>query len=184
MAAILGNELQWSDAESVESTIFRAIAGREPSAAEADLLRAIFVSCVDHTPATPSSLAAITSYSGGNLLKTSLAAGITAMGESHAGAGEGTARILLEYADKLRRARRLVRGRRRAGRRLEGLGRLHHQQSHRRLRRREGQNPRLRPPLLRPLRPRSPRRRTAEHRKGIGPGRRVLHAGRRKSKRS
>ena len=101
VAAILGNEIHWSDAESIEATIFRALAGRTPSAAEADLLRAIFVSCVDHTPATPSSLAAITSYSGGNLLKTSLAAGITAMGEAHAGAGEGTARILLEFTDKL-----------------------------------------------------------------------------------
>ena len=104
VAAILGNEIRWSEAEGIESTIFRALAGRTPSAAEANLLRAIFVSCVDHTPATPSSLAAITSYSGGNLLKTSLAAGITAMGEAHAGAGEGTARILLEFSDKLRRS--------------------------------------------------------------------------------
>jgi succinyl-CoA synthetase alpha subunit len=104
VAAILGNELKWSESETIESIIFRAIAGRASSTAEADLLRAIFVSCVDHTPATPSSLAAVTSYSGGNLLKTSLAAGITAMGEAHAGAGEGTARILVEYNEKLRNA--------------------------------------------------------------------------------
>ena len=104
VAAILGNEVPWDETQSVEGAIFRALAGRAPSAAEADLLRAIFVSCVDHTPATPSSLAAITSYSGGNLLKTSLAAGITAMGESHAGAGEGTARILLQYTDMLRQS--------------------------------------------------------------------------------
>ena len=58
------------------------LSGRQPSAAEADLLRATFISCVDHTPATPSSLAAVTSYSGGNPLKTALAAGISAMGES------------------------------------------------------------------------------------------------------
>ena len=87
-----------------------------PSAAEANLLRAIFVSCVDHTPATPSSLAAVTSYSGGNMLKTSLAAGITAMGESHAGAGEGTARILVEYSEKLPQRGRIVRGQRRSRR--------------------------------------------------------------------
>jgi succinyl-CoA synthetase alpha subunit len=104
VAAILGNEIRWSESESIEATIFRALAGRTPTAAEADLLRAIFISCVDHTPATPSSLAAITSYSGGNLLKTSLAAGITAMGEAHAGAGEGTARILLEFTDKLHKS--------------------------------------------------------------------------------
>ena len=104
VAAILGRDLHWSDEESIEATIFFALSGRKPSAAEANLLRATFISCVDHTPATPSSLAAITSYSGGNSLKTALAAGISAMGESHAGAGEGTARILMEFLDKMRQA--------------------------------------------------------------------------------
>jgi succinyl-CoA synthetase alpha subunit len=102
VAAILGNEIHWTETETIEATIFRALSGRAPSEAEIRLIRAVFVSCVDHTPATPSSLAAITSYSGGNLLKTSLAAGITAMGESHAGAGEGTARILLDFSERLR----------------------------------------------------------------------------------
>ncbi len=103
-AAVLGNAIVWSDEEPIESTIFRAISGRSPSVAEASLVRAIFVSCVDHTPATPSSLAAITSYSGGNSLKTALAAGISAMGDTHAGAGEGTARIFSEYMTKMRQA--------------------------------------------------------------------------------
>lgn len=103
-AAVLGNTITWSIEEPIESIIFRAISGRSPSVAEASLVRAIFVSCVDHTPATPSSLAAITSYSGGNSLKTALAAGISAMGETHAGAGEGTARIFAEYVAKLRQA--------------------------------------------------------------------------------
>jgi citrate synthase len=80
------------------------LSGRKPSAAEENLLRAIFVSCVDHTPATPSSLAAITSYSGGNSLKTALAAGITAMGDSHAGAGEAAARTFAQFMAKLRQA--------------------------------------------------------------------------------
>ncbi|MCY3024540.1 MAG: CoA-binding protein, partial [Planctomycetota bacterium] len=103
VASILGHELHWND-ESIESVIFQALAGRKPSAAEANLMRAAFVSCVDHTPATPSSLAAITSYSGGNSLKTALAAGITAMGDTHAGAGEGTARILTGFLAKMRQA--------------------------------------------------------------------------------
>ena len=64
----------------------------------------MFIACVDHTPATPSSLAAITSYSGGNSLKTALAAGITAMGDTHAGAGEGTACLLSEWLPRLRQA--------------------------------------------------------------------------------
>jgi len=105
VACTLGNEVHWSDDESLEATIFGALAGRQPSAAEARLLRAIFISCVDHTPATPSSLAAITSYSGGNSLRTALAAGITAMGDTHAGAGEGAARTLTEFLSRMRQAR-------------------------------------------------------------------------------
>ena len=104
VASILGHETEWTNDDSVETIIFRALSNRRPTVAEESLLRAIFISCVDHTPATPSSLAAITSYSGGNALKTALAAGITAMGETHAGAGEGTARILMEYMGKMREA--------------------------------------------------------------------------------
>jgi len=103
-AHLLGNRAAWDGTAGIASVIFQALAGREPSAVEADLLRAIFVSCVDHTPATPSSLAAITSYSGGNSLKTALAAGITAMGGAHAGAGEGAAKVFGEFMTKMRRA--------------------------------------------------------------------------------
>jgi succinyl-CoA synthetase alpha subunit len=75
----------------IETIFFRAVTGRKPSAGEADIFRGIFASCADHTPAVPSSLAALTSYSGGVSMKTALAAGITAMGDTHAGAGEGAA---------------------------------------------------------------------------------------------
>jgi citrate synthase len=94
IAHTLGNNA--SEATSLDEAFFTALAGRKPTTDEADLARAIFVACVDHTPATPSSLAAITSYSGGNSLKTALAAGISAMGDVHAGAGEGTATFLTE----------------------------------------------------------------------------------------
>ncbi len=104
VACILGNQLQWSDTQPIEAMIFQALSGRQPSPAESKLMGAIFISCVDHTPATPSSLAAITSYSGGNSLKTALAAGITAMGESHAGAGEATARVLSSYVKRMQEA--------------------------------------------------------------------------------
>ena len=56
---------------------FRAVAGRGPAVSEKEVFRAIFVACLDHTPATPSSLAAVTCYSGGNSLKTALATGIS-----------------------------------------------------------------------------------------------------------
>ena len=91
---ILGHDT--TQAASTEEAFFAALSGRRPSTAEAALIRAIFVACIDHTPATPSSLAALTSYSGGNSLKTALAAGISAMGDVHAGAGEGTAEMLVK----------------------------------------------------------------------------------------
>ena len=138
VACVLGNQPQWDD-DDLDVIIFHALAGRKPAAPEATLLRAIFISCVDHTPATPSSLSAITSYSGGNSLKTALAAGITAMGDTHAGAGEGTARLLTEFMTAMREADgrpRRLRDQRRAGQGPQGPGRLHRRQDHRRLRRR------------------------------------------------
>jgi succinyl-CoA synthetase alpha subunit len=75
----------------LENVFFKAVTGRKPSVDEAEVFRGIFAACADHTPAVPSSLAALTSYSGGVSLKTALAAGITAMGDTHAGAGEGAA---------------------------------------------------------------------------------------------
>lgn len=97
VGAVLDNPIPSNDTRPLKGQFFEALAGREPSEAEADLVRAIFVACIDHTPATPSSLAAMTSYSGGNSLKTALAAGITAMGDVHAGAGEGAAEVVSKY---------------------------------------------------------------------------------------
>lgn len=94
IAHTLGNDAY--EAHSLVDAFFGALAGRAPDRAESSLIRAMFVACIDHTPATPSSLAAITSYSGGNSLKTALAAGITAMGDAHAGAGEGMAEMIVD----------------------------------------------------------------------------------------
>jgi len=104
VAVLLGHELRWGEQPSIEAAFFQALSGRKPTPPEEQLMRAIFVSCVDHTPATPSSLTAIASYSGGVSLKTALAAGITAMGDTHAGAGEGTARILTDFLGRMRQA--------------------------------------------------------------------------------
>jgi len=104
VAHILGNRPTWRADEGIETSVFTAIAGRPPGPREREVVRAISVACVDHTPATPSSLAAITCYSGGNSLKTALAAGIAAMGDAHAGAGEGAAKVLGEFMTKFREA--------------------------------------------------------------------------------
>jgi len=105
IAQLLGNPISWDSAAAIESTCFMAVAGRPPDVKERELFRAIFVACVDHTPATPSSLAAIICYSGGNSLKTALAAGISAMGETHAGAGEGAAKVFHQFLVQFRQAR-------------------------------------------------------------------------------
>jgi citrate synthase len=97
VANVLGHRLMISDDRSAEAAFFLAMNGRMPTHREADLTRAVYVACLDHTPATPSSLAGLVSYSGGNSLKTALAAAITAMGDVHAGAGEGTAETLQKY---------------------------------------------------------------------------------------
>lgn len=98
-AHILGTDTAPLECRRVEEEFFVTLAGRAPSIEEADVARGMFISCIEHTPATPSSLAALTSYSGGNSLKTALAAGISAMGDVHAGAGEGTAHLLRTELD-------------------------------------------------------------------------------------
>jgi len=91
VGSLLGGGLRLKVNDRLENIFFRAAAGRAPKPAEADVFRGIYAACAEHTPAVPSSLAAISSYSGGVSLKTALAAGITAMGDTHAGAGEGAA---------------------------------------------------------------------------------------------
>lgn len=93
-AHILGHDTAHLEGTRIEEAFFTALSGRIPTEAETEAARAIFIACIDHTPATPSSISALASYSGGNSLKTALAAGITAMGDAHAGAGEGTSQIL------------------------------------------------------------------------------------------
>ncbi len=98
---ILCREFTVTNNGHLENIFFRAVTGRKPAQNEAEIFRGIFAGCIDHTPAVPSSLAAITSYSGGVSLKTALAAGITAMGDTHAGAGEGAARVFQVEADNV-----------------------------------------------------------------------------------
>ena len=102
-AHLFGHPLTWAE-NGIETAVFQALAGRLPDAREREVMRAAFVACVDHTPATPSSLAAVASYSGGNSMKTALAAGITAMGDTHAGAGEGAATVLSGFLAEFREA--------------------------------------------------------------------------------
>ena len=103
-AHLLGHPDAWDEVRCIDGAVLKALSGSPGPASRRDVLRAAFVACIDHTPATPSSLAAVASYSGGNSLKAALAAGITAMGDIHAGAGEGAARVLRDFLARFREA--------------------------------------------------------------------------------
>lgn len=105
---LMGNASQEEKARSLTEWIGLALKRQRLSKAASSVLRAIFVACVDHTPATPSSLAALAAYSGGSTLKNALASGISAMGHVHAGAGEATAQILQDYLQRFRNERPMV----------------------------------------------------------------------------
>ncbi|HNT34284.1 MAG TPA: citrate/2-methylcitrate synthase [bacterium] len=95
-------------ATSLAELIGFALKGEPVDDKASRVLQAIFVACVDHTPATPSSLAALAAYSGGSTLKNALASGISAMGHVHAGAGEATAQILQDYLKRFRTQKPMV----------------------------------------------------------------------------
>jgi citrate synthase len=68
-----------------------------PAGNEGKMLEAMLVSCVDHGPNAPSVHAARTVASSGVPLPTAVAAGISAVGEHHGGAGEACGCFLVQY---------------------------------------------------------------------------------------
>lgn len=81
-------------------SIFLLWIGRLPSKNESRMLNALFTSCIDHGVGASSTTVARTVASTGNSLHTALAAGITALGELHGGAIEGSALFLKEHEDE------------------------------------------------------------------------------------
>ena len=79
---------------------YLVLKGQLPTEAEGKMMDAILTSSVDHGVTPPSSLAARTVMSGGNPLNAAVAAGILAIGDTHGGAIEQSARILQEWAQK------------------------------------------------------------------------------------
>jgi citrate synthase len=86
--------------------VYLLLRGELPDERAARLINAILVSCIDHGPAVPSTLAARTVASTGGPLSAAVAAGILAVNAIHGGAIEGAARALLaaEAADAFVRA--------------------------------------------------------------------------------
>jgi len=112
--------------------VYLLMTGELPHGQEGRLVEAILVSCAEHNINTPSTHAARTVANCGVPLQTAIAAGVSAIGEYHGGAGEACARILQEEVsahpetspDAL--AQDIVEDFRRGKRRIPGFGhRIH-----------------------------------------------------------
>ena len=79
---------------SFSEMIYILLKGEKPTSAQAKMLDAIFVSCIDHGIAPPSIISARSVASGGNSLNSSVASGILALGDYHGGAIEDCAKLL------------------------------------------------------------------------------------------
>lgn len=91
---------QVMDKLSYAETVFLILKGELPTKAEGVLMNAVLVSSIDHGATPPSVLATRTVISGGNSLNTALAGGVLAIGDSHGGAIEKSAKIMQEWAAK------------------------------------------------------------------------------------
>ncbi len=88
------------DKLSFAETVFLILKGELPNKAEAEMMRAILVSSVDHGCSPPSVLGARNVISGGNSLNAAIAGGVLVIGDSHGGAIENAARYMQEWAKK------------------------------------------------------------------------------------
>lgn len=81
---------------SYATGIFLTIKGELPSPQEERVINAILVATMDHGTTAPSTVAARTVASCGVPITTAIAAGISAIGDYHGGAGENCMKILNE----------------------------------------------------------------------------------------
>ncbi|MHA2165060.1 MAG: citryl-CoA lyase [Candidatus Hodarchaeales archaeon] len=81
---------------SYATGIFLTIKGELPSPQEERVINAILVATMDHGTTAPSAVAARTVASCGVPITTAIAAGISAIGDYHGGAGENCMKLLTE----------------------------------------------------------------------------------------
>lgn len=80
---------------SYTDTIFLLFSGRMPSEGERALLNSMLIAAAEHGVEAPSLYVPHVSVASGNDVHVGIAAGILAIGESHGGAGEAAALLLL-----------------------------------------------------------------------------------------
>ena len=105
-------EMDFSDA------IFLILKGEKPEKEESEMFNTILSSCIDHGVGNPSTVAARTVQSGGNSMNTSVAAGISALGDKHGGAIEECMELLQSNAS----AREIVEEKLKNDEKIPGLG--------------------------------------------------------------
>ena len=89
--------------QTFAGTIFLLHQGRLPSEGESRLLDAILISVADHGPGSPSAATARLACSGNRkALSSSIAAGILAIGDEHAGAGEACMAIITAGLERVK----------------------------------------------------------------------------------
>lgn len=117
---------------SFGDVVYLLLAGDLPAGREGQMLEAILVACVEHNINAPSTHTARAVANTGAPVQTAVAAGISAIGEHHGGAGEACGRILQEAiaanpeAAPEDLAAAIVAGFRQAGQRLPGFGHRFH----------------------------------------------------------
>jgi citrate synthase len=126
------NLVEMAGRYSFGDTFYLLITGELPTGHEGDLLEAMMVMSVEHSLNAPSTHTARAVANCGVPLQSAVAAGISAIGEHHGGAGEACARLLQETLqespdeDVKRMAAGLVAQFQAAGRRLPGFGHRFH----------------------------------------------------------
>jgi len=121
--------------QTFAGTVFLLHQGRLPTVGESRLLDAILISVSDHGPGSPSAATARLACSGNRKgLSSAVAAGVLAIGDEHAGAGEACMAIIAEGLTRVRTesisideaAARVVDEAQAKKKRLPGLGHRQH----------------------------------------------------------
>lgn len=127
------NVVDLAKGHSFGDMLYLLLRGELPPGQEGRLIEAMLVLMAEHSINAPSIHAARTVASCGSPVQTSIAAGISAIGEHHGGAGEACARILQEAitaaapnVDLDTIARQIVTEARKRGERLPGFGHRFH----------------------------------------------------------
>ena len=93
-AVVRGEELEDVMEMDFSDAIFLILKEERPEKEESEMFNTILSSCIDHGVGNPSTVAARTVQSGGNSMNTSVAAGISALGDKHGGAIEECMELL------------------------------------------------------------------------------------------